>query len=166
MDRCQNAHVWMTRDADGVLDARDRALLDDHTAGCESCRQARAAQVAVAAVLRGRPPIDAPPAFTARVLAAVAEPPSWFGLAEWRTWTWRLVPVAAALFVIAAFVDGRTDRTSAPATATSTPARTAAASTDTRPESVLWDADATQDQVLLTVLTGRRQAASEETRHE
>jgi predicted anti-sigma-YlaC factor YlaD len=157
----------MTRDVDGGLDAADRARLEAHAAACAACREAWAAQQTVARLVRARPSADVPPGFAARVAARLDEPETWFGLAEWRAWTWRLVPVAVALFVVAAVVGHRATGTTAQASPTRDVIVAAEpASTDAQPEAVLWEDGITQDQLLLTVLTGRRQSATMETRHE
>jgi len=164
---CKDAHHWMTRDVDGELDAHDRARLDAHAASCTACREAWAAQDAIARLVRARPPADVPHGFAARVAARLDEPASWAGLAEWRLWTWRLVPVAGALFVVAALLDGRTPASSTPLPASADAvAEVAPVPVETRPEAVFWEDGVTEDQLLLTVLTGRRRSALPETRHE
>jgi hypothetical protein len=63
-------------------------------------------QEIVAAVLRSMPPPDAgdgPDAFVARVNARIDATSGWFGLADFRTWTLRLAPAAAAFALIGVF---------------------------------------------------------------
>ena len=167
MVSCRDAHQWMTRDVDGGLDARDRARLEAHVASCAACQEAWTSQQAVARLVRARPSIDVPPGFAARVAARLEEPVTWLGLAEWRAWTWRLAPVACGLFVVATLVGNRTTDTAARvSTARDVTVASARASSDARPEAVLWEDGVTEDQLLLTVLTGRRQSATTEERHE
>jgi hypothetical protein len=58
-------------------------------------------QKLVASVLASRPPPDVPADFVSRVNARIDETAGWFGLADFRLWTLRLAPVAAALGLIA-----------------------------------------------------------------
>ena len=64
----------------------------------------------VAAALSSAPVVEVPPSFLARVNARIdaeGEPdPGWLGLADFRTWTLRLVPAAAAMALIAALWSG------------------------------------------------------------
>ncbi len=97
----------LVRAAEGRLAPDDQARLDGHLAGCLACRDALEAQRAVRAALASRPPTLAAPDFQARVMAAigrtrVARPRSleaWIERWDFRRWTWRLAPVAAALVV-------------------------------------------------------------------
>jgi anti-sigma factor RsiW len=51
---------WLTLDADGMLDGRERALLDDHLASCADCRREREENAALDALLqRSAPPVRA-----------------------------------------------------------------------------------------------------------
>ena len=56
----------------------------------------------VARVLASRPPDDVPADFVARVNARidVAADHGWFALADFRTWTLRLAPLAGALVLV------------------------------------------------------------------
>ena len=57
----------------------------------------------VAATLRSAPPPEVSPAFLARVNARIDDDgrAGWFGLLDFRAWTLRLAPVAAAVALIA-----------------------------------------------------------------
>lgn len=55
----------------------------------------------VASVLTSMPPPDVPADFVSRVNARIDETVGWFGLADFRLWTLRLAPLAAALGLIA-----------------------------------------------------------------
>ena len=50
-----------------------------------------------------RPAVPASPAFRVRVREAVERERTWTGLIDFRRWTWRLVPVAAAIVLITIF---------------------------------------------------------------
>lgn len=41
--KCEKAQEWLSREMDGELAASDKALLDQHVAGCAACRAALAA---------------------------------------------------------------------------------------------------------------------------
>ena len=58
-------------------------------------------QEAVAAILASRAQADVPADFVARVNARIDATAGWFGLADFRLWTLRLAPLAAALGLFA-----------------------------------------------------------------
>ena len=58
-------------------------------------------QARVTSVLASMPPPDVPADFVTRVNARIDETAGWFGLADFRLWTLRLAPAAAALALIA-----------------------------------------------------------------
>jgi len=58
-------------------------------------------QALVAAVLASMPPSQVPADFLSRVNARIDTTAGWFGLADFRVWTLRLAPAAAALALIA-----------------------------------------------------------------
>jgi hypothetical protein len=68
----------------------------------------------VAAILRSAAPADVPADFLARVNARIDETAGWLGLADFRVWTLRLVPAAAALALIAVLWPGTSATTSTP----------------------------------------------------
>jgi hypothetical protein len=102
---CRDAQHLIAR---GTLSGADAAALAAHVGICVDCREARTGQQAVARLLRERPDVPVPPGFAARVAARLEEDRSWLGVAEWRTWTLRLVPVMAALALAVALTVGRT----------------------------------------------------------
>lgn len=107
--QCSDAERLIARVVDGTIDTSDRLALDAHAAACDGCRRSWAGQQAVASVLRARPASPAPAGFSARVAARLAEDNGgWVGMAEWRTWTFRLAPVMAALAFAALLTGGRT----------------------------------------------------------
>ena len=99
---------WMPALLRAVDDRPDNSLeaerLAAHLRACAACRQALAAQTAARQVLATRVDAAVPAGFAARVLAAVQEAPRWMDLLSWRTWTYRLAPVAAALLLMAGLV--------------------------------------------------------------
>lgn len=99
---CEEAFRLMARRAepDGVLDDSDRARLESHLAACVSCRAALDDQRVVSEVLRSRPLDRVSPDFAARLSTRLDETRDWLGIADWRAWTVRLAPVAAALGLV------------------------------------------------------------------
>ena len=71
-------------------------------------------QALVASILASMPPPRVSADFVSRVNARIDETAGWLGLADFRVWTLRLAPVAAALAVIAVLWPG-TATTSTPA---------------------------------------------------
>jgi anti-sigma factor RsiW len=165
MKGCDDARTWMARGADGSLDEALRLALAAHLASCAACRDEAGAQGDVASVLRSRPVATVPPGFSARVSARLGRRASWIELAEWRTWTWRLVPVAAALMLAAVLWSG------GPASGGQAAASKSVALVDTdgaraAPEAVLWDSSIDEGLALRTVLTGARRTTPGEQRHD
>jgi anti-sigma factor RsiW len=191
---CDDAAPLIAREADHALDERDRLALHAHLSECADCRSEVEAQREVAALLRTRPVLEASPRFAAAVAARLDAEVDWFAMPEWRTWTWRLLPVAASLFVVAVFVGGSNSQLSparSPATteagqgvgqgvgrgagqgawqAETSDAQDGAdpvvslltaqgASGRAGARSVFLDANATGDEILLTVLTGSTSSA-------
>jgi hypothetical protein len=112
-------------------------------------------QDAVAAILKSMPPPDVRGDFVARVNARIDEAQSagWLGLADFRLWTLRLAPAAAALVLVALFwgtpssSDGGKSVTTAPESAVATPATfSPAASGD-------WQRDVTGDALIDAALS-------------
>ena len=81
--------------------ATERGPLAEHLDRCAECRQALAEQRVVRRALAARADAPVPAGFAAHVLADVHMVPRWMDLLRWRTWTYRLAPVAAALLVMA-----------------------------------------------------------------
>ena len=100
MTPCERMLSLIVRAADGSLAAADQAQLNAHTASCEACRSALAAQTDVARLLGEIPFDDAPRGFAARVRARIEPRAGVLDLANWRAWTLRLAPVAAMLGVL------------------------------------------------------------------
>jgi hypothetical protein len=107
MLNCSDAIGWIVRSMDGRLDRTGRERLSAHLKVCSACQQATETQVVVKRVLAARPDEALPQGFSTRLLALLdAESSSgWLEAADWRTWSIRLLPVAAALFLFAGIVD-------------------------------------------------------------
>lgn len=122
----------------------------------------------VAAALSSAPAVEVPPSFLARVNARIdaeGEPdPGWLGLADFRTWTLRLVPVAAVMALIAAlWSDGAADSAGSAASSpspSSSSSSSAASSSSTvaqtfSPSSAAdWQQDVSGNAMLEAALTG------------
>ena len=81
------------------LSAADRDTLLAHLATCAECRLALEEQRAVKEVLTARADAAVPPGFATRVVSSVDVGVAWVDMLRWRTWSYRLVPVATGLLV-------------------------------------------------------------------
>jgi hypothetical protein len=105
----------------------------------------------VAATLASMPPPDVKGDFVARVNARIDETAGWLGLTDFRVWTLRLAPAAAALALVAVFW-------SAPSAVTPTTASSvsAAPSATFSPASLSdWQSDVSSDAMLEAALSPR-----------
>lgn len=91
------------------LGDEEKRRLERHLALCESCRQTLRAQSLVAGVLSERSSVEVSAVFTEKVMASLRPAPSWLELLNWRVWTLRFAPAAAALMLVAALGIGTTD---------------------------------------------------------
>lgn len=103
----------------------------------------------VASILRSMPPPDVRGDFVARLNARIDAESGWLGLADFRLWTLRLAPAAAALILVAALwsTSGTPTTLSAPSTS-GTPVFSPASSSD-------WQQDVSGDALLEAALTPR-----------
>jgi len=84
------------------LDVTDRDRLATHLARCADCRDALDEQRAVRAALTTRNDAPVPVGFATRVAAHVTVDASWIDMLQWRTWSFRLAPLAVGLLLVAA----------------------------------------------------------------
>ena len=150
---CHDVARFIARRADDPaslheLDARTIADVDAHLEECASCRTALDTQRDVSAWLRTRPADRLSPHFAPRLAARLDEASGWFGIADWRAWTLRLAPVAAAL-ALATYL-GLGASTQSPTTIE----EWTLATTDSSDESILWESDMSADSVIESMLTG------------
>ncbi|HQX81360.1 MAG TPA: zf-HC2 domain-containing protein [Vicinamibacterales bacterium] len=108
-EHCAAFTALLVRAAEDVLPAEDRARLDTHLLDCPACREDLADQRAVRARLLAEPVGGASLGFDRRVMAAIraeaeGRARTWLDSLDFRRWTWRLVPVAAALALVTAVV--------------------------------------------------------------
>ncbi len=101
----------------------------------------------VAALLASIPPPAVPANFVARVNARIDAAEGWFAVADFRAWTLRLAPLAAALGLIAVLWPGTaTTTSSSPSTETPSADFSPASATD-------WQQDVSADALLAAALT-------------
>lgn len=145
---CADATRLIVRLADGDrVDAATSTALDAHLSGCPGCRDALAGQRAVANLLRARPADRVAPQFHARLAQRLDDEAGWFGLVDWRAWTFRLAPAAAALALAALLTAGQ------PAAAPINLEEWAVSNADTSSAaSLLWDDDVSSDSVVREML--------------
>ena len=152
---CSMAASLIARRADGAeLDSTNGAWLDDHLANCSSCRAQLADQQLVRNALRGRPADELSAAFAARLSRRLDDASGFFGLADWRAWTYRLAPVAAALGIGAVLFAGQRASPISLEEWTVSNADTASRAT------LLWNSETTPDAVVETMLVGEVQPSS------
>ena len=145
---CAHATRLIARHADGeALDEQAGAALDAHLIGCRTCREALAEQRAVADLLRARPAERVSPSFAARLAERLDEQEGWFGLLDWRRWTIRLAPAAAAVAIGALVTAGEQEST--PISLEDWALTNAG---DASAASLLWNAEVSSDAVLQQML--------------
>lgn len=112
----------------------------------------------VSSVLASRPAPDVSPGFLARVNARIdaARDEGWFGLTDFRVWTLRLAPAAAALALIALLWPGTSSAVARTAPSPSTIAAPAAPAPQRfMPSSASdWQRDVTANALLEAALRG------------
>ena len=153
--------------APDALTATERAELEAHLAQCADCRAALADQHFVAGVLRSRRPLEPSPAFAANLAARLDDISGWLGLLDWRMWTFRLAPVALAIFLIAVFAGSSSTRTAftAPSATESTTATletwTRGVNESSSAAAAVWQDRTSSDALLETMLLGPSGASRE-----
>jgi anti-sigma factor RsiW len=104
---CDEAARLILDAVDEAIDPESRARLDGHLKGCPTCRADLGTQLLVRRVLAERPADALPEGFSERLAGRLDGTPSatWHQQANWRTWSIRLLPIAAALLVAAGLVE-------------------------------------------------------------
>ena len=110
-DHCAAFTSLLVRVADGTASVQEQSRLHAHMATCASCAAALDDQRGVHAWLRSQPVTGASLGFDTRVMASIraeaeGRARGWLDSLDFRRWTWRLVPVAAALVLAAVSVTG------------------------------------------------------------
>jgi hypothetical protein len=147
---CSDAAPLIARLADGAsLEQESAHALDGHLSACAACRALLDEQRLVLSVLRSRPAENVSPAFASRLAARLDDEIGFFGIADWRAWTFRLAPAAAAAALVAVLLSSQ--GTAAPISLE----EWAVSNADTTSRAtLLWDSDTTADAVLETMLMG------------
>jgi hypothetical protein len=138
-------------DDGALLDDASRSALNDHILLCPECRRELDDQAAVAALLRTRPPDVPSPEFSEALRARLDRAQGWLGLADWRRWTFRLLPGACILVVAAFLWPSHSNTTPQGAPFSGAPIT----SGSPVPETILGQFGAPADTVVETMLTGR-----------
>jgi anti-sigma factor RsiW len=99
---CDELEPLILRRLDGRLTVEAAQRFERHLERCDECREAFDTQKRVAAILSARPEIETSLGFTRRVMANLETELGCLDLLNWRAWTFRLAPVAAALIMVAA----------------------------------------------------------------
>jgi hypothetical protein len=107
-------------------------------------------QELVASILRSMPPPAVRGDFVARVNARIDETAGWLGLADFRLWTLRLAPAAAALVLVAVLWSGRASSAGGRAAA---PAASSSAATFSPASPADWQKDVTGNDMLDAALS-------------
>jgi hypothetical protein len=88
------------------IDAAERDRFETHLARCAGCRTALEDQRAVREVLTARSDEAVPHGFADRVVSRVTPSLRWVDVLSWRTWTYRLAPVATGLLLFSLLTTG------------------------------------------------------------
>lgn len=111
-------------------------------------------QALVASLLASTPPPEVSADFVSRVNARIDATAGWFGLADFRVWTLRLAPLAAALGVIAVLWPAAATTSTVASSVPATPAA------DFSPASANdWQQDVSADALLAAALHPAQGAA-------
>jgi hypothetical protein len=150
MQSCSEAAPLIARHADGSpLDRVAAAALEEHLRACAACRALVADQRLVLDVLRSRPAEQLSRGFASRLAGRLDDAGGFLGIADWRAWTFRLAPFAAAAVFAAVLFSGA--ESAAPVNLE----EWAVANADTASRAtLLWDTEITADSVLETMLVG------------
>ena len=90
------------------LDVAERRRLETHLADCAGCRSALEDQRIVRETLTARADAAVPPGFADRVVSRVTPGLRWVDVLSWRSWTYRLAPVATGLLLFSLLTPGGT----------------------------------------------------------
>jgi anti-sigma factor RsiW len=156
---CGDIAQFIARRADDgeSINTDVRARVDAHVATCEACRAALETQRRVSAVLRMRPADRVSSGFATRLAARLDDASGWFGIADWRVWTLRLAPVAAALALATYLGLGGS------ASSSTTVEEWTLGVNDSSTASLLLQSDVSADSVMESMITGELPAAREGT---
>lgn len=109
---CDEATRVIGRTLDDGLGGKTRDALMVHLERCPECRRESETQLLVSQILASRLPETVPPGFADRLAAALSKesvPAPWWDAVSWRLWSFRLIPIAAAVLWLAFGLHRRTD---------------------------------------------------------
>lgn len=103
---CDQAARLILDAVDDAIDPESSARLNRHLNGCPTCRADLDAQMLVRQILAERPADMLPQGFSERLAGRLdGTPATWYQQANWRAWSIRLLPIAAALLLAAGLVE-------------------------------------------------------------
>jgi len=140
--------------ADDSLAPDLRHALDAHLAACDSCRALFDAQREARAVLLGRPIVPIRD-LSAQIRATLDAERPWIDRLNinWRAWSLRVAPVAAALVVVAVMLVRTVDTNTG--TSVTTNETSVAADATASVASALWSGDVSEDTLFNLFLRAR-----------
>ena len=113
---CEEWRLLVLQAAEHHLDdlAAERTRLATHLAHCAGCRASLEDQRVVRQALTARVDAAVPPGFAVRVVSRVTPRLRWVDVLSWRTWTYRLAPVATGLLLFSLLTPGSGTETDLP----------------------------------------------------
>jgi hypothetical protein len=136
-----------------------RRAFEAHLETCADCQRAVAEQRDVESVLAARPRLQPSAHFTASVMSRLDDAAGFFGLLDWRLWTFRLAPVAVAMAIVALFLSAPAETGAASAGSTSvTIDEWAQAQTAVNGEVPPWQANGSAEALLESMLPATSEA--------
>ena len=133
------------------LEVAERTRLTTHLALCAGCRASLEDQRVVRETLTARVDAPVPPGFADRVVSRVTPRLRWVDVLSWRTWTYRLAPVATGLLLFSLWTPGTGTEADLPVDLPDL-AEAWAFGGDTAPSFEVWGYEDVSGDVLLNVV--------------
>ena len=142
--------------ADEALTPESRRALDAHLDTCGDCRALLVTQREARAILRARPIVPVRD-LSAAIRARLEAEQSWIDRLNinWRMWSLRVAPIAAALVVVAVLSVRSFDASSSTSNAAATSTTDTASADSTPVVSALWSESMSDDALLTLFLRAR-----------
>jgi predicted anti-sigma-YlaC factor YlaD len=102
--KCNLAETFLSKSLDGVLTGEEKTALEEHLAGCSSCRKKRDEYHFIAETLGREDFPEVNPYFWERLQPRLKESRKYAFWSEWKQWSLRAVPVS--LIAVIALVLG------------------------------------------------------------
>jgi predicted anti-sigma-YlaC factor YlaD len=102
--KCKKAETLISKSLDGRLSASENETLEEHLAGCSSCREKRVEYIYIANTLGSKDFPEVSPYFWERLQPRLKEGRKYAVWSEWKQWSLRAVPVS--IFAVATLVLG------------------------------------------------------------